>query len=84
LPSSYNANKEEIRNDKIVRLFVKACKATGNEIRSNGFDQRINKLTLMCKRSRKYSSQQSKQNLDMSNVRKGVAKNEETGEVLIL
>jgi hypothetical protein len=35
LLSNCNTNNEESRNNVIVRLFVKACKATGNEIRSN-------------------------------------------------
>jgi hypothetical protein len=81
LLSNFNTNSKEVRKD-VVRLFVKACKATGNEIRSKGLDSRDNKLTLICKRSRKYSGQQSKKNIELSNVRKGQAKSTETGEVI--
>jgi hypothetical protein len=72
----YNRNDLGYRRDQIVPFFAKACAKVGIEIRSKGWEEIPQKLTLKCVRGRLYSSQQSKKNQQVQKMRQGVGRKE--------
>ena len=78
LTKNYNRNDRCYRRDHVVPFFAQACARAGIEIRSKGWDDVHQKLTLKCVRGRQYSSQQSKKNQEVQNSRQGLGNNNTT------
>lgn len=75
LPASINSNNEATRRNQVVPFMAQACAKVGIEIRSRGWQDGPQKLTLKCIRGRVYSSQQSKQNSTIQQSRQGNGEN---------
>ena len=72
MPKNYNRNDIGYCREHIVPFFSQACARVGIELRSKGWEDVYQKLTLKCVQGRIYSSQQSRKNQQLHLSRQGL------------
>jgi hypothetical protein len=73
LPGQFNRNDDKYRQSQIIPFIAQACAKVGIEIRSRGWQDVPQKLTLKCVRGRVYCCHQSQKNVQRKLARQGTS-----------